>query len=220
MPVGHDVHRRLHRGVQVAQQRRIVARRRADQREGRRMKITHRRAFAQEFRVAEIREPVAQPAPGGGLQRRDHPLLGSTGRQGGAHDNDVRPGLFRDRRTDLRDHRIHRAQRNAAIRGARRPDGDQRQVGGGNRFGRLASRPQPALRHRAADQLADLRLDNGRQAAIQHGHLLGRNIDAHDVMAQRGQAAAGDRPDIANSEHRYAHRAVTPFHLRWYVPVR
>ena len=172
--------------VQRAQQRRVVAGRGADQGEGRRAEIAHRGALAQEFRVGCNRRG---PRPAGGrhgVPAAGSPLLRRAGRHGRAHDHGMRPGLAGDRRADAGDDMVDRAQRHAAIRRARRADGDEGQLRAGHRRIHVVP-PRAAARSATAWPISASSPGSttGDWPAIDHRDLLGRDIDGDDLMAER-----------------------------------
>ena len=54
-------------------------------------------------------------------------------------------------------------------------------------------------------RLADLSLDDWRPAGGERRHLLRRDVDTDNLMAELGKASAGDRPDIASTKYGNAH---------------
>ncbi|OIQ65017.1 hypothetical protein GALL_534280 [mine drainage metagenome] len=200
-----DMHGRVDRGIDLPQDRRVVARRGADQGKRRGAEIAHRGPFAQEFRVAVVEHALAQPPSAGILQQRDNPVLRRTRRHGGAHDDGVRPRLASDRRADLPDDAVHVTQRHAAIGGAGRADGNERDLGAMHRRRDIVGRGQPALLDGPCDQRVDGFLDDRRPAGPQHCDLGRRHIDADDLMPQFREATAGDDADIADTEDRNTH---------------
>ena len=113
----------------------------------------------------------------------------------------MRPGFAADGAADRRDHRVHRAQSHAAIRGGWRADGDEGDVGPVHRVDHVVRRGQSALPDRVGDQRVDQFLDDRRAAGGEHRELLGRHIDADDLVAEFGEAAARHHADIADPKH-------------------
>src|SRR4051812_38730505 len=94
--------------------------------------IPHRTAFAQELGVAVVGEAGTVTLPGFKLDDGDDPILGCSGRNCRAHDDDMRRGLLPQGPADDGGYLIDGVHRHAAVGRAGRADGDEREVGCGN----------------------------------------------------------------------------------------
>ena len=203
------MHRGGHRRIDLAQDRCVISRRSTDQRERWRAKVPDRGAFPQKFRIGIIGQAIAKLPPTGLFQQRDDAILGRTGRDGGSHDDGVRPRFLAQGSADLFDDIVHRAEGDAAVRRTRRADRDEGNVRAGDCRGHVRAGGQPSLAHRVGNQCIDELLDDRRAACFQHRELFGRYVDADDLVPEFGEAAAGDHADIANTEHRNTHTQAT-----------
>src|SRR5690349_14715594 len=91
--VWRHVYRRLDDGIDVPQNRRVIIWRRADERHGRGMEVPHRAAFAQEFRIAVIREALAVAQSRLMFENRYDPVVRGSGRDRRTHDDEMRGRL-------------------------------------------------------------------------------------------------------------------------------
>ena len=85
----------------LAQRRRVIAGGSAQQGEGRRPEVAHRRALAKEFGVAVVAQLWPELAAGMLLQQRDDAGFRRARRHRRAHHHRVRPGLGRDRPAEI-----------------------------------------------------------------------------------------------------------------------
>ena len=87
-------------------------------------------------------------------------------------------------------------------RGRRRADADQRQIRGCDRRVRVGGRAEPAGADDLAVEIADPLLDHGGASGGDRVDLRAAEVDAHDVVAELGEAGGRHRPDVPEPEDR------------------
>ncbi len=95
----------------------------------------------------------------------------------------------------------------AAARG--RAHGDEHDLGLTHRMGEVGVELQPARSDVAAYQVVEARLEDRHLAGLEALDLGGVLVDAGDLVAEVGEAGAGDQADIARTDHRNAHGALS-----------
>ena len=68
---------------------------------------------------------------------------------------------------------------------------------------------QAAGAHVAADHRLEAGLVDRHAAALQHVDLARVDVEAQHVVADLGEAGAGDEPDVAGADHRDLHAAIS-----------
>jgi hypothetical protein len=87
----------------------------------------------------------------------------------------------------------------------RRTNADKGHLRGGHGFGRFTGRPQPSVSHRRSDALANIFLDDRRDAPIDEIHLYRVWVDADDLVSICCQATRRNGTDVAQAEDANAH---------------
>src|SRR5690606_2357211 len=84
-------------------------------------------------------------------------------------------------------------------------DGDEDDIGLGNRTGQVGGEAQPAGRRIPGDDLVEAGLVDRHLAAVEILDLLLDLVDAGDRVAELGKTCPGDEADISGSDNCYAH---------------
>jgi hypothetical protein len=87
----------------------------------------------------------------------------------------------------------------------RRADRDEHRLGACDGRGKIGGEGQTPAARVALDQPVEPGLEDRHLAALQRLDLAGVLVDAGHVVAEVGEAGAGDQAHIARADHRYAH---------------
>ena len=87
----------------------------------------------------------------------------------------------------------------------RRADRDEHRGGLAHRLRQPRGEAQPAGPDVARHQRVEARLEDRHVAAFERRDLVRIAVDADHVMAEIGEAGAGDEADVAGADHRNAH---------------
>ncbi len=167
--------------------------------------VLDRGAFFQELRVGRHGKGNFRAAPFQLLSDRRTDAIGGAHRHGRLVDDDL--GL-RHAPADIArglDHVLHVG---AAILVRRRADGDELQRAVRDGAVDIGGELQPAGRHVAANHGFQSGLVDRHATLLQHVDLGSVDVEAQHVIADFGQARAGDQPDIAGTDHRDFHAAI------------
>ena len=196
--------RRVDAGIQLAQhgcRRGIVA---ADQNERRMLEVLERGAFAHELRVHGDSHCRRRELSFFHQDAVEHPCRGSRQHRA-AEDDGQRPRpsdtRFADGAGDMR----QRREILLSLSEVRRSNADQRDLAGGKGLLGVFGRREAPFPHDSSEHLVETRLDDRRQPRVDHGDLVGTDIDAKDAMTGTRETAGRDASNVAETEYRDCH---------------
>ncbi len=164
--------------------------------------VTHRRAFLEEFGVADHVEADARAARGQLLADRGAHLVGGAHRHGRLVDHDR---VLAQVAPDVARHREHVAQVRRAVLARRRADRYEDVLGRAHRGGHVGAECQQPGLHRLLHHRLQARLENGDLAGLQARELGGVVVDAHHVIAHFREAGARDQAHVSRADDCYSH---------------
>ena len=157
-----------------------------------REEILHRRAFAQEFRVADRAAAAAR-----GVQCGLH-APGRADRHGRLQHHHARQPR---QRAQPRDHLVEGLELGRAVAPRRRADRDEDQFGLRHRGAEVAAEAQPRRADLFGHELGQPRFVDRQLRPLQGFDLVRVDVDRADPVAELREAGGGDETDIADADH-------------------
>ncbi len=106
-----------------------------------------------------------------------------------------------ERSADLFAHALDVAEFERAVRLARRPHADQRDVGREDRLAHVGGGAHAAALAHLGHEVADAMLDNRRDPLVDHVDLGLVHVHADHLVSFLGEAGGGDAADVAQTEN-------------------
>jgi hypothetical protein len=154
------------------------------------------------------------PTPKSTPEFQAHHVVGGAGHHGALHHHHMEGRLVAQHAADLARHLAHVAEIDAlAVEG--RADGDEGDLGVEHRGPQVGGGAQ-ALADVALEQILQAVLVDRRLAAVDAVDLALVDVDAQAVVADLGEAGAGDDADIAGADDGDLHQASSASWLWWY----
>src|SRR5579872_2509122 len=181
----------------------------------RRAEVLNRRPFAQKLRIATNSKINSCFLSRACLEDRYHNLAHGSGKNRTADNNDMSFRLLGNCRANLFADSPDIAQIQISVRLTGRSNAYKGKVGREDRIERAARGTEPAGLTRRADNLCDLRLDDGGLSAVDQVDLSRHGINAQDLMSVLRQTTGRDRTDISQTKNANLHRFGSP--LRGFI---
>ncbi len=202
--IGAD-ERRIHFFIQLCQDFPGLSIGLADDGLGRMVIVVDGGSFTQEFGVDADAEVHAGLFAGAGFQRRDDLRAHGARQHRAAHHDHMEGALVAQRGADFLAYLAYMAHIEIAVDLGRRADAYERNARIENGFPRIARCPQQSCADRVGNHVADVFLDDGRDALIDQVNLGRVGIDADDGVAVGSEAAGGNGADITQAKNAYLH---------------
>ncbi len=160
--------------------------------------VLDRGAFLQEFGIGDHRElQVLEPARGELLADHRCDAVAGTDRHGRLVDHDLEAGHMP---ADIAGGRQHILQVGRTVLVRRRANGDELHVGMVDRGRDVGGEHQPPGLAVALDQVLQAGLVDRHAAIVEQRDLFFIDVEAEHIVAELGQAGAGDQADITAAD--------------------